>query len=391
MGGASVFSRAFGRGDRETMENVVNTALRMDFIIALFITIFGLLFLDKLLILFGATTSNIMYAKDYLNIILIGVVPMSLQMVLNNLVRAEGRAKLAMLSMMIGAGLNIILDPIFIFDWGFGLGVKGAAIATVISQFTAFTFIFVNAISKKSQLKINLKHFFDIHYKTVKEILLIGGPSFIRNTIWAALAIVIFQLINKYAPADPAIYISMYGVINRVFFFIFLPGFGVVQGLVPIVGFNFGANKIDRLKEVIVFATKIVVIYLTLGFVFVQLLSVKIFEIFSKSNNQFFISTGSNAFKIISIGYILVGFHIILGALYQALGYPYKAFFISILRQLILFIPIVFILTPIFGLTGIWYTFAIADIIGGLLSMAILLYEIKVLNVIILKQKAHQI
>ena len=391
VGGGSVFSRAFGRGDKETMENVVNTAIRMDFVLASLLAVFGLIFLDELLVVFGATASNFTYAKEYLGIILIGVIPMSLQMVLNNLVRAEGRAKLAMTSIIIGAGLNIILDPIFIFDWGFGLGVKGAAIATVISQFTAFTFIFVNAVSKNSQLKINLKHWFDIHFETVKEILLIGGPTFIRNTIWAALAVVIIQLINKYAPVDPAIYISMYGVINRVFFFIFLPGYGVVQGLVPIVGFNFGANKIDRLKEAIVFATKIVVVYFALGFVFVQVLSVKIFEIFSESNNQFFVSTGSSAFKIISIGYILVGFHVILGALYQALGYPIKAFFISILRQLVLFLPIVFILTPIFGLNGIWYTFAIADVAAGVISMGILFYEIKMLNITIIKQKAHQI
>ena len=390
VGGGSVFSRAFGRGDKETMENVVNTALRMDFILAALITIFGLLFLDELLAIFGATSSNVNYAHEYLSIILIGVIPMSLQMVLNNLVRAEGKAKLAMISMMLGAGLNIILDPIFIFDFGFGLGVKGAAIATVISQVTAFTFIFSMAVSKNSELKINLKHWLDIHFGTVKEIFLIGGPTFIRNTIWAALAIIIYQLINKYAPGDPAIYISMYGVINRVFFFIFLPGYGVVQGLVPIVGFNFGAKKFERLKEAIVFATQIVVVYFTLGFVFVQFLAVAIFRLFSETNNAFFIGYGSDAFKIISIGYILVGFHIILSAFYQALGYPVKAFLISILRQLILFIPIVFILTSIYGLNGIWYTFAIADIIAGLISLAILGYELKALDKIIFKQKTHQ-
>ena len=392
VGGASVFSRAFGRGDRETMEYVANTALRMDFVLAAIITIFGLLFLNKLLIIFGATSSNIGYAKEYLRIILIGVIPMSLQMVLNNLVRAEGKAKIAMISMMLGAGLNIILDPFFIFKEislfgiiipGLGLGVSGAAIATVISQVISFTYIFSVALSKKSELIINLKHWFDIHIATVKEILVVGGPSFIRNTIWAVLAIVIYQLINKYSPNDPAIYISIYGVINRVFFFIFMPGYGVVQGLVPIVGFNYGAKKYARLKEAIVFSTQIVVVYFTLGFLFVQFLSKAIFDLFSETNDLFFINYGSDTFKIISIGYIFVGFHIILGAVYQALGYPVRAFFISILRQLILFLPIVFILTSIYGLNGVWYTFVVSDTIAGILSMCILWFEMKTLNKLI--------
>ena len=270
VGGASVFSRAFGRKDRDTMTNVVNTALRLDFVLALFITVFGLIFLNKLLILFGATASNIDYAKDYLGIILLGVIPMSLQMVINNFVRAEGRANIAMVSMMLGAGLNIVLDPFFIFEElnifnlfilpGLGLGVKGAAIATVTSQVIAFSYIFSMAFSKKSELRINLKNWFEVHIKTLKEILMIGGPTLMRNTIWAFLAIVIIHLINTYAEGDPAIYISIYGVINRVFFFIILPGYGVVQGLVPIVGYNFGAKKYDRVKEVIIHATKIVVI-----------------------------------------------------------------------------------------------------------------------------------
>jgi putative MATE family efflux protein len=171
IGGASVFSRAFGRGDSKTMVNVVNTALRIDFLLAMVITILGLVFIDEILVLFGATSSNIGFAKDYMGIILFGIVPMSLQMVLNNFVRAEGRANTAMVSMIIGAGLNIILDPFFIFEEinifglklpALGLGVKGAAFATVLSQVVGFSFIFSMSLSKESKLKINLKNWFDI-------------------------------------------------------------------------------------------------------------------------------------------------------------------------------------------------------------------------------------
>ncbi len=389
IGGASVFSRAFGRGDNKTMVNVVNTALRIDFILATVITIFGLIFIDEILVLFGATSSNIGFAKDYMGIILFGIVPMSLQMVLNNFVRAEGRANTAMVSMIIGAGLNIILDPFFIFEEinifglilpALGLGVKGAAFATVISQVVGFSFIFSMALSKESKLKINLKNWFDIKLGTIKEIAMVGTPTLVRNSILAVLVVFVNNLINAYAVGDPAIYISMYSVINRVFLVIFLPAFGIMQGLNPIVGFNYGAKKYKRLKDAIVFATKIVVIYLFFGFVFVQLFSNEIFDFFSKTSDTFFISNGSSALKIISIGYLLVGFNIVIGGVYQSLGYSKRAMLIAISRQLLLFVPIVFILTPIYGIEGIWYSFAFSDLIAGLIGLVLMIYEIKILH-----------
>lgn len=389
IGGASVFSRAFGRGDSKTMVNVVNTALRIDFIGAVVITAIGLVFIDEILIIFGATTSNIGFAKDYMGIILFGIIPMSLQMILNNFVRAEGRAKTAMVSMILGAGLNIILDPFFIFEEinifgliipALGLGVKGAAFATVISQVVGFSFIFSMALSKESKLRINLRNWFDINLRTIKEIALVGTPTLVRNSVLAILVIFVNNLINVYAVGDPAIFISMYSVINRVFLIIFLPAFGVMQGLGPIVGFNFGARKFARLKDAVIFGTKIIVIYLFLGFLFVQFFSNEIFDFFSKSDDTFFIKNGSDAFKIISIGYVLVGFNIVIGGFYQSLGYAKKAMMIAVSRQLLLFTPIVIILSPIYGIMGIWYSFAISDTIAGLIGLFLMIYEIRILN-----------
>jgi len=377
IGSASVFSRAFGRGDKVKMKQAVNTALRIDFIGALAFSILGYIFIDELLIFFGATASNIGYAKDYLSVILIGLLPLSLSMVLNNLNRAEGRANLAMVSLMVGTGLNIILDPIFIFDFGFGLGVRGAAIATVISQLVAFVFIFICSISHKSLLYINLHKIFHIDFKTVKEIISVGMPTFLRNATGAFLAIIIYRLINKYAIGDPAIYISIYGVINRVMMFIFMPGFGIVQGLVPIVGFNFGAKNYQRLKDVIIFSTKIIAVYFIVGFVFVQLLSTGIFTIFSKESNQFFIEYGSRAFRIISFGFLLVGFQIVVSSIFQAFGFPIRAMIVTISRQVMFFIPFAFLFSYLFGIEGIWIAFATADLLSGLISIALLIYEMK--------------
>ncbi len=380
VGAASVFSRAFGRGDKVKMGQAVNTALRLDFILALIFSILSYIFIDQLLDFFGATASNIGYAKDYLSIILFGLIFQTLSMVLNNLTRAEGRAKLAMVAMMIGTGLNIILDPIFIFDFGFGLGVKGAAVATVISQVVAFLYIFTKSISKKSTLAINLKKILHIDFKTVKETIAVGMPTFLRNATGALLAVIIFRLIKQYAITNADIYQSIYGVINRVIMFIFLPAFGIVQGMVPIVGFNFGAKNHQRIKDVVIYATKIIVIYFFLGFVFVQVLATGIFTIFSENNNAFFISTGSAAFRVISFGFLLVGFQVIASAIFQAFGFPIKAMVATISRQIIFFIPLAYLLTYLIGLQGIWFAFAAADLLSGLVSIALLIFEMKAIS-----------
>lgn len=380
MGSASVFSRAFGRKDEEMMEKSVNTAIWIDVIGAFIFTILGFLFLQELLVFFGATTSNIGYATDYMSVILIGLIPLSLSMVLNNLTRAEGRAKVAMVSMMIGTLLNIVLDPIFIFDFGFGLGVKGAAIATVISQIVAFLYILRQSMTKDSQLKIKLHKLFWIDFEATKQIIIIGLPTFLRNSIGAFLAIIIYRLINKYTVGDPGIYISIYGVINRVMMFVFMPGFGIVQGLSPIVGYNFGAKNFKRLKDVTIYATKIIVLYFIGGFLFIQLFANQIFILFSETNDLFFIEYGTTAFKTISIGFILVGFQVVVSALYQAVGYPVKATIVSLSRQILFFIPLVYLLSSLLGLEGVWISFMISDLLAGLIGVVLLIYEMKVIH-----------
>jgi putative MATE family efflux protein len=379
IGAASVFSRAFGRRDYKKMENAVNTALRIDIVLATIFTVLTFIFIDELLVFFGATSENIGFAYDYLSIILIGLVPQSLNMVLNNLTRAEGRAKVAMFSLIVAAGANIILDPIFIFV--FDLGVKGAAIATVIAQFIGLGFILYKSLGKDSNLKIKLDKWFHIDIKTVKEIIAVGFPTFLRNSLGAFLAIIIYKLINQYGGSEPGIYISIYGLIGRIINFVFLPSFGIVQGMVPIVGFNYGAKNIKRMKDTIIYATKIIIIYFILGFVFIQLLAPFLFALFSENNNAEFIDYGAYAFRIISLGFLLVGFQIIVSAVFQALGYPIRAMIITLSRQVLFFVPLVYLLTYQLGdMKGIWFAFAAADILSGLVSIVLLVLEMRSIN-----------
>ena len=271
IGAASVFSRAYGSNDQELMKSTVNAALRFDVIAALLVSVLAFVFLKDLLLFFGASEGNYQFSYDYLSVILVGLVPLTLSMVLNNLTRAEGRANIAMKAMILGTGLNILLDPIFIFDWGLGMGVRGAAIATVSSQIIAFLYIFRQSFAKDSVLRISLKKFFFIELKTVRKIVVIGAPTFIRNSIGALIAILIYKVIEYYTGDTSELYISMYGVINRIIFFVFMPAFGLVQGLTPIAGFNYGAKNYKRLRDVIIYTTKLITIYFIFGLIFIQL------------------------------------------------------------------------------------------------------------------------
>ena len=391
MGSASVFSRAFGRGDKEEMTQAVNTSLFFTFFGSILIAILGFIFLDDLLIFFGATSSNITYATDYLSIILYGLTPLSMSMVLNNLTRAEGRAKVAMVSMLVGTGLNIVLDPIFIYDWGFNLGVQGAAIATIISQTVAFLFILQASMSKKSNLTISLKAFFRPKLAVFGRVSMIGMPSFLRNSIGAFLSILVMRLINHYSEGDPALYISIYGVINRIMTFIFMPGFGIIQGMTPIVGFNFGAKNHARTKETIATALRWVMTYFVFGFFFVLFFAEFLFRIFDESNSLEFVSSGAGAFRLVAAGFTVVGFQVVASAVYQAFGFPIRAMVVALSRQVLFFIPLAFLFTTLWGLSGIWIAFAAADLLAGLVSGLLLRQEMKAISQRVEKAKEKSI
>ncbi len=382
IGSSSVFSRAYGRNDKEAMQRSVNTAIAFNLLLSLVIMMFGLIFIDDLLVFFGATSSNIGFARDYLFFILIGLPPFSMSLVLNNLTRAEGRANVAMISLLIGGGLNIILDPIFIFDFGFGMGVSGAALATVIAKSASFAFVFYMALGKKSALNINLKKLYKLDYKMIGEISLIGMPTFVRNVLGAALVIVVNNLINYYAVGDPAIYISIYGVITRIIMFSLLPGLGLVQGLTPIVGFNYGAKFHQRLFEVIAYTRRLLTIYFLTMTLVVIIFAEYIFRLFASASEDsaFFMSHGVMAMRIVALAFVMIAFQILLSSVYQAMGYALRAFFVALSRQFILFIPIAFLFSHLFGVVGIWWTFVAADVIAGILSLIVYVFEMRELR-----------
>ncbi len=386
VGSASVFSRAFGRKDIDKMKKSVNTAIFLNVTLTLTVSFFSYIFLDELLALFSAEPDNIDFARDYLLIILIALIPFSLSVMMNNLTRAEGRVKIAMWSLVIGAGVNIILDPLFIFDWGFGLGIQGAAYATAIAKTAAFIFIFGQAMTKKSSLAIDFKYMIKPSYKVGKEIVFVGLPSFARVALGAVLIIIVNNLISDHAvnSDEASLYQSIYGVINKLIRFSLMAGFGLVQGMVPIIGYNFGAKIYERVHKVLKFASLLLLGYFTLALIGVMIFAPNLFEIFTSNediaNKAEFIRLGSKAFRIVAIGFTFITYQVVLSSSYQAMGYPVRAFIVALSRRFILFIPIALLLTNYFGIDGIWWTFVAADVIAGLGSFIVYVFEMKQLK-----------
>lgn len=375
VGGASIFSRAMGAKNKDKMDSVFTNSISLGIIISLLLAIISAVFMDELIRFFGSTKSNFTFTKEYLSIVLFGFPAVSVTMIYNNYIRAEGRPLVAMISMFMGAGINIVLDPILIF--GFDLGVQGAAIATVISQFTAVIFVFIMCVGSKSILFYKVKDIFNIHFKMVFEIFQVGLPSFLRNTLSAIIIIVVNKLIIEYSASelDATTYISIYGVVNKVNMFIILPGIGICQGLNPLVSYNYGAKRMDRVVSTMNIALKYSIIYFVISFSVVFLFSGVFIRLFTSNPSDMFLTQGKFILKIISIGYLAVSFQSIMGAVYQSLGKPIKALLTILSRQFIVFIPFILLLPIIFGINGIWYAFVVSDIVTGFICGLAYLYE----------------
>ncbi len=374
IGAQANISISFGAGEKEKASRFAGNAYAIMALIGIGLTAVGLVFIEPILRLFGASETLLPYAQNYMRIIFMGTIVWTLSMVNSNILRAEGNAKMSMILTIVGTGLNIVLDPIFIFL--FKMGIEGAAIATVISQYTAFFMAVYYMMTGKSIIKID-RDALKIRAEYIKNIFKLGLPSFLRQIIGSILAIFLNNSIVFYG-GDIAL--SAFGIINRVMMFLFLPMFGIVQGFQPIVGFNYGALATERVKQTVKIGIKSLVIYCTVALAIILTLNGPILSLFTK--DQAALEIGSFAIKIMFIGIPVVGLQIISASFFQAIGKAKPALVLSLLRQVILLLPLIIILPRLFnlGLTGIWLAFPISDIVSTLISAAILRHEYAALD-----------
>ena len=371
IGAASAISRSLGAKDIEKADYVAGNSFLCIIVLSSIIAAIGLIFTEPMLRFFGSTETILPYAKDYITIILWGSVFFSFAMSSNNLIRAEGNAKVAMATMLIGAILNIILDPIFIFV--FKMGVKGAALATVISKFISFLYVLTYLYSGKSSLKVKLHHL-KPKMHIIIEILTVGFASFARHVTGSVVAIVVNNSLRIFG-GDMALIIV--GIVHRVTMFVFMPLFGVIQGMQPIVGFNYGAKKLDRVKEAIKLSLIVTTAIATFGWLIIELFPFSIISVFTRDAE--IIEKGSTIMRIVISVIPVIGIQIVGAALFQSLGKAVPSLILALLRQVLLFIPLVIILPRVLGLglLGIWIAYPSADILSVVLTVLFLRSELK--------------
>lgn len=361
MGSASIISRNLGSGNFEKANNVTGNVFISSVVLGIILTFVIILFIEPMLELFGSPPTGVLhdYAKEYLSYILYGVVFTFFSMSGNSVARAEGNAKIAMLSMIIGIGTNIVLDAIFIF--GFLMGVKGAAIATVISKLISTIILILYFLSGKSNLSIKFHHL-KLNLNLLMEIAILGLPAFLRQTGTSVLAIVVNNSLTFYGE----IYLPIYGVIIKILTFFVLPLLGIGQGFHPIVGFNYGAKNPKRVREAIKLTIRVLIIIASIFFTVLILFSKQILNIFNNDND--FIRLGIEPLRIIILLFPLRSIQILSSVFFQSIGKVLPSFILTISQRILFLIPLILILPGYFGLKGLWFAFPISDALSIIIS-----------------------
>lgn len=359
-GSASRISITLGENDKDKAEKILGNAVVLTFLISGAAIILSLIFMKDLLFMFGGTANTIQYASDYMIIIIPGGIFTALYFGLNNILRASGHPKSAMFNIMLGAIINIILDPIFIFifDWG----IKGAAIATVISYFIGTLNVASHFIYRDSQLRFHTRNF-KLQKDIVYSILSIGMSPFSMQIGTSLVVILINSTLLKYG-GDLAI--GAYGIINSVNMMVVMFIIGLNQGTQPIIGYNYGARNYSRMFSTLKMAAVIGTIFTTVGFIMGMFFPKPIVSVFTSDLELQQIS--AVGLRISVIMFPIIGFQVVVSNFFQSIGKAKLAIFLSLTRQFIFFIPALLIVPTFFGLEGTWSVMPLSDGLSAIVS-----------------------
>lgn len=360
-GGTPLFSIARGRLDEESAEKIMGNVFSLLLGSSLLILIFCYLFRKSILYLFGASDDSYIYADQYLQIYLLGTSFSMLATGLNGFINAQGYPGIGMLTTVIGAVLNLILDPVFIFV--FDMGVRGAALATIISQMVSVIWVLRFLTGKKALIRIR-KRSMGLEKKTVLSIMSLGTSGFIMQATNALVQIVCNVTLQSYG-GD--LYVGIMTILNSVRELLSLPVLGITSGCQPILGYNYGAQKIYRVKEGIRFTALIGMGYTILAWALVMKFPHLLFSIFTDDVTM--VETGNAALGIYFFGFCFMAFQFTGQSTFQALGFAKKAIFFSLFRKVIIVVPLTLLLPMMgFGVNGVFMAEPISNLIGGLAS-----------------------
>ncbi|MFA5928984.1 MAG: MATE family efflux transporter [Candidatus Margulisiibacteriota bacterium] len=380
VGSANLISIRLGEHKKDEAEKILGNAFSLFVLTGIVLTALSLFYAEDLLILFGASSQTLPYAMAYCIPILWSIIISFMAMGMNNIIRAEGNPAIAMNTMLIGAFLSLLLNPLFIYK--FHWGVQGAAYATVISNVISAIWVLAHFTVGKSYLRLrwqNLK----IDLKIMFPALAIGLSPFVMQ-LAASLVAVIANLSLAHFGGDIAI--GAMGIVNSIAILTIMPITGLSQASQPILGFNYGAKKFQRLKDTLNLSIIAATVFSTFGFILVVFFPHLIINLFVRKSDTLMMQTTVQGLQIFLFMLPLIGFQLMGANYFQAVSKPKVSIFLNLLRQMILFIPLVFFLPHVFGLAGVWLAGPVSDTIAALITAVVLYLEIRSLNRKILQE-----
>lgn len=368
VGGATITSIFMGQKNIARASEVINNVLTLCLVHSLIFGGLTLIFLDPILLFFGATAETLPYAREFMQVILAGTPIAYVFIGLNNLMRATGYPAKAMVSALLSVGVNIALCPVFIFVLGWGI--RGAALATVCGQLAAFTWVLCHFMSKNSYIHFRRERSW-LSGAIVRRIYAIGMSPFLMNVCACVVVVFLNRALLDCAGTDGNLAVGAYGIINRTTMFFVMIVFGVTQGMQPILGFNYGAGKWVRVKQTLRKGVFIGVCITTTGWVVTELFPDTISGFFTVDRQL--VDIARNGFRVYFICFPVVGCQIIITNFFQSIGKPKLSIFLSLTRQLLFLIPFLLILPAFFGIDGVWASMAASDFLAFVVAVITLI------------------
>ncbi len=377
IGAAACISIRLGRRDHEGAEQILGNALSLIAIIGVAVTILGVVFAQPLLEMIGARDLTMPHALPYMRIIFGGCLFNMMAFALNHPIRATGDPVRFARTQLVGGITNAILDPIFIFV--FDMGIAGAAVATVISQAVSLVMVLQHYISPKAVLRFK-RSCLRPRWSTAAAIFAIGLSPFLMQIAGSVVTIVVNRSLVRYGDIafganGGDIAIGAMTVISSIAMLFMMPVFGINQGAQPIIGFNYGAGNVKRVRDALKWSVIYAMIITAIGFVAVELFAEQLVVLFNP--DPLLIEIGARGMRIFLSMFIIVGLQVPMSNFFQAIGRAKISIVLSLLRQVILLIPAYLILPLIFGFSGIWYAGPMADVIAGIVTCAFVVRELK--------------
>ncbi|WP_410208976.1 MATE family efflux transporter [Fusobacterium sp.] len=371
MGGAPLCSIARGQQDVERAEKVMGNTFKMLIISSFILMFLAYIFLRPILFLFGASEASYPYALEYMRIYLLGTPFIVIGSGMNGFINAQGFGNIGMITILAGAVVNIVLDPIFIFL--FGLGISGAAIATVISQFVSVVWVMSFLLGKKTLLKIN-KETMKIDGTILKEILGLGAASCLMTATNGVVQVSCNTMLKDFG-GD--VYVGLMTVVNSVRDVAMLPIHGVTAAAQPVLGYNFGAKEYQRIKKGIIFVTFITTVYMIVSWVVILMFPAPLIKIFNSDPEM--VAKGISALHLYFFGFFMMAFQISGQAVFVGLGQSKHAIFFTLFRKVIVVVPLTLILPRLWnlGVDGVFIAEPVSNFLGGIACYTTMLFTMR--------------